>query len=363
MDNRPNFIVRRSRESTVRTARRISAAITLGLVLGAASAAHAGVPLPVVAETSGMSSLAAVVKRIAPSVVGIESRGRVAVGPDAKRRLAARKGVRPVLAAWHEIHMVGSGVVFDARRGLIITNSHVIDQADDIQVKLTDGRALPARRVGADPDTDVAVIQVNADGLTELPFGDSDRLEVVDFVFAVGNPLQTGQTVSAGIVSGLHRANVGIGPYEDFIQTDAAIYPGNSGGALVSLRGDLVGINTAFFAVGSNNPGMGFAIPINLARALADQMLELGDIRHGARGFADAFTSSPTRAPRLSPAPNAAPPRGSSTTLRGDRGTPWASPRTTGRRGAGPLRHGRPDGARSAPRAASANAPAAGAAR
>src|ERR1700675_4365116 len=144
---------------------------------------------------------------------------------------------------------------------------------------------MPARRVGADPETDVAVIQVRADGLTELPFGNSDRLEVGDFVFAIGNPPPIGQTVSAGIVSGLHRANVGIGPYEDFLQTDAAIYPGNSGGALVSLRG-------------RDNPGMGFAIPINLARALADQMLELGDIRHGARGFADAFTSSPPEAPR-----------------------------------------------------------------
>jgi S1-C subfamily serine protease len=152
MNNRSDFIVRRS----VRTARRISAAITLGLVLSAASAAHAGVPLPVVAETTGMPSLAAVVKRIAPSVVGIESRGRVATELDTKHR-QARNGVRPVLAAWHEIHMVGSGVVFDARRGLIITNSRVIEHADDIKVKLTDGRALPARRVGADPDTDVAV--------------------------------------------------------------------------------------------------------------------------------------------------------------------------------------------------------------
>jgi len=116
-------------------------------------------------------------------------------------------------------------------------------------VKLTDGRALPARRVGADPETDVAVIQVRADGLTELPFGNSDRLEVGDFVFAIGNPQRIGQTVTAGIVSGLHRANVGLGAYEDFIQTDAAIYPGNSGGALLDLRGYLVGINTGFIAV------------------------------------------------------------------------------------------------------------------
>ena len=159
-------------------------------------------------------------------------------------------------------------MVFDARRGLIITNNHIVDHADEITVKLTDGRALSARRVCADPETDVAVIQVRADGLTELPFGNSDRLEVGDFVFAIGNPPPIGQTVSAGIVSGLHRANVGIGPYEDFIQTDAAIYPGNSGGALVDLRGDLVGINTAFIAVGKNNPGMSFAIPINVARSL-----------------------------------------------------------------------------------------------
>jgi S1-C subfamily serine protease len=186
--------------------------------------------------------------------------------------------------------------MFDARRGLIITNSHVIDHADEITVKLTDGRVLPARRVGADPETDVAVIQVRADGLTELPFGDSDRLEVGDFVFAIGNPQRIGQTVTAGIVSGLHRANVGLGPYEDFIQTDAAIYPGNSGGALVDLRGDLVGINTAFMAVGKNNPGMSFAIPINMARALVDQMLEFGDIRRGALGFTyDDFTSARSR--------------------------------------------------------------------
>jgi S1-C subfamily serine protease len=113
-------------------------------------------------------------------------------------------------------------VVFDARRGLIITNSHVIDHANEITVKLTDGRALPARRVGADSETEVAVIQVRADVLTELPFGNTDRLEVGDFVFAIGNPQKIGQTVTAGIVSGLHRANVGLGAYEDFIHTDDA---------------------------------------------------------------------------------------------------------------------------------------------
>jgi serine protease DegQ len=261
LNERPDFIVRRALASAVRTARHISAAIPLGFGLGAGSIAHAGVPLPVVAETTGMLTLATVVKRIAPSVVTIEGRGRVAAEPGTKRRQAG-KGIG--LAARDEIHTFGSGVVFDARRGLIITNSHVIDHADEITVKLTDGRTVPARRVGADPETDVAVIQVRADDLTELAFGNSDRLEVGDFVFAIGNPQQLGQTVTAGIVSGLHRANVGLRPYEDFIQTDAAIYPGNSGGALVDLRGDLVGINTAFNAVGKDNPGMSFAIPINM---------------------------------------------------------------------------------------------------
>jgi serine protease DegQ len=225
----PGFIVRRALASAVRTARHISAAIALGFGLGAGSVAHAGVPLPVVAETTGMLAVATVVKRIAPSLVTIEGRGRVAAEPGTKRRQVT-KGIGSALAGRDDIHTFGSGVVFDARRGLIITNSHLIDHADEITVKLTDGRGLPARRIGADPETDVAVIQVRADGLTELPFGNSDRLEVGDFVFAIGNPQPLGQTVTAGIVSGLHRANVGLRPYEDFIQTDAAIYPGNSGG-------------------------------------------------------------------------------------------------------------------------------------
>ncbi len=288
MDEQPDFIVRRAFPSVARIVRRVNAAIALSLGLAAGSVAHAGVPLPVVAEASGMHSLAVVVKRIAPSVVNIEGRGRIAAAPGTKRQPAG-KGI----AARNEIHTFGSGVVFDARRGLIITNSHIIDHADEITVKLTDGRALSARRVAADRETDVAIIQVSAVGLTELAFGNSDRVEVGDFVFAIGYPQTIGQTVTAGIVSGLHRANVGRGRYEDFIQTDAAIYPGNSGGALVDLRGDLVGINTAFIGVSQGNPGMSFAIPINVARSLVDQMLEFGDIRRGALGFTyNNFTSA-----------------------------------------------------------------------
>jgi len=160
MDNRADFIARRALASAIRTARHVSAAIALGALsfgLGAGSVAHAGVPLPVVAETTGILSLAAVVKRIAPSVVIIEGRGRLVAKPGTKQQAGI------ALAARNEMHTFGSGVVFDARRGLIITNSHIIDHADEITVKLTDGRALSARRVGADPETDVAVIQVRAD--------------------------------------------------------------------------------------------------------------------------------------------------------------------------------------------------------
>jgi S1-C subfamily serine protease len=265
-------------------ARRVGAALALGLAF-VASTAHAGVPLPVVAETAGEPSLAAVVKRIAPAVVNIEIKGHIAAAGARPGRQAHKGGAAPLAAASREINMTGSGVVFDARRGLIITNSHVIDHADQITVKLTDGRVLSAQRVGDDPETDVAVIKVAPVGLTELAFADSDHLEVGDFVFAVGHPLALGQTVTAGIISGLHRSNVGLRPIEDFIQTDAGIYPGNSGGALVNLRGDLVGINTAFIGATRNNSGLGFAIPANLARTLAERMLESGDIRRGALGF------------------------------------------------------------------------------
>jgi S1-C subfamily serine protease len=175
--------------------------------------------------------------------------------------------------------------VFDAKRGLIITNNHVIDRADDITVTFTDGRMFKAKRVGTDPEFDLAVISVDADNLPSIPFGDSRELEVGDFVLAIGYPANIGQSVTSGIVSGMHRTNVGVEQFENFIQTDAAIYPGNSGGALVDLQGDLVGINTAFIGATSTNPGMGFAIPVNTARIIADQIIEFGDVRRGTLGI------------------------------------------------------------------------------
>jgi len=155
----------------------------------------------------------------------------------------------------------------------------VIDRAEEITVQLADGRELVAKLVGGDPDTDVAVIKVPAENLTAIVIGNSDLVEVGDFVLAIGNPFQIGQTVTSGIVSALHRNNVGIERYEDFIQTDAAIYPGNSGGPLINLRGELIGINTAFVSAGNTHSGMGFAIPINMARSIAAQIVKYGEVR------------------------------------------------------------------------------------
>jgi S1-C subfamily serine protease len=189
--------------------------------------------------------------------------------------------------------------VIDAQEGLIFTNSHVIDHEHEIIVTLPDGRELPVKRVGSDRGTDVAVSKVQAQNLTALPIGDSDELEVGDFVVAIGNPYQIGQTVTSGIISGLHWENVGIEKYEDFIQTDAAIYSGNSGGALVNLDGELIGISTAFIGATSTNPGMGFAIPTNMVRFIADQLLKYGEVRRGRLGI--TFDEpTPTLPPRRS---------------------------------------------------------------
>jgi S1-C subfamily serine protease len=256
----------------------VSRACAIALGILAASAAHAGVPLPVLGDAAG-SSVAAMLKEVAPAVVGIEVAGRAAA-----QHTPARNG-NISSRGESSASVIGSGVVFDARRGLVVTSSHVVDGTDTIMVKLGDGRALPAQRVGVDPETGVAVIRVEAVGLTALAFGDSDSLEVGDFVFAIGNPARFGHTLTAGIVSGLHRSNVGLEEYEDFIQTDAAIGPGHPGGALVNLRGDLVGINIATKGIGRSNTGFGFATPVNMARALVDRMLESGDIHRGELGL------------------------------------------------------------------------------
>lgn len=181
-------------------------------------------------------------------------------------------------------HSAGSGVIVDADRGLVVTNNHVIKDAEEIQVTLKDRRVLKARLVGTDPGTDIALLRIPAERLTDIRFGDSDAIRVGDFVVAIGNPFGIGQTVTSGIVSALGRAGLGIEGYEDFIQTDASINPGNSGGALVSFAGELIGINTAIIGPSGANVGIGFAVPVNMARQVMAQLQRFGEVRRGRVG-------------------------------------------------------------------------------
>lgn len=179
----------------------------------------------------------------------------------------------------------GSGVIVDAEKGYVLTNNHVIESGGDITVTLTDRRSFQARVIGGDPATDIALLQIDADGLTAVELGDSDTLRVGDFVIAIGNPFGLGQTVTSGIVSALGRNGLIPEGYEDFIQTDASINPGNSGGALVTFDGHLVGINTAILSPnGSGNVGIGFSVPSNMARSIMDQLIEHGEVRRGRLG-------------------------------------------------------------------------------
>ena len=177
----------------------------------------------------------------------------------------------------------GSGVIVDGQAGYIVTNHHVVDRSHEIRVTLSDGREFPAALVGVDSPVDLAVLKIDADDLTELPFADSQKLRVGDFVIAIGNPFGLSQTVTSGIVSALGRSGL-IQGYENFIQTDASINPGNSGGALVDLNGRLVGINTAIFARSGGNVGIGFAIPSNLVSSIMDEIIEHGAVQRGRIG-------------------------------------------------------------------------------
>jgi serine protease Do/serine protease DegQ len=179
---------------------------------------------------------------------------------------------------------LGSGVIIDSEFGYVVTNHHVIENADQIRVRLDDGRSFDAKVVGVDPEADVAVIQIPAQGLKAINMGDSDLLRVGDFVVAIGNPFGLNQTATSGIVSALGRSGLGIEGYEDFIQTDASINPGNSGGALVNLRGELIGVNTAIRSGGGGSVGIGFAIPVNMVVSLTAQIIEFGEVRRGRLG-------------------------------------------------------------------------------
>jgi serine protease Do/serine protease DegQ len=255
------------------------------LLVAAALPAHAALP---VADSQGepLPTLAPMLEQTVPAVVNIFTRTRVPVqqnpllaDPFFRRFFDAPQQPRERVA-----QSLGSGVVMDAAKGYVVTNHHVINGADEISVHLADGRTLQAELVGSDPETDVAVVKVAADKLSALQLADSDQLRVGDFVVAIGNPFGLGQTVTSGIVSAVGRSGLGIEGYEDFIQTDASINPGNSGGALVNLRGELVGINTAILSQSGGNVGIGFAIPINMAKEIMAQLVEHGEVRRGVLG-------------------------------------------------------------------------------
>ncbi|MCU0756208.1 MAG: Do family serine endopeptidase [Xanthomonadales bacterium] len=255
------------------------------LSLAVLLAAPVSATLPAVVDGQPLPSLAPMLERVTPAVVNINSSQRVRVrNPFFDDPFFRRFFDVPDVPQERVDRSLGSGVIVDASRGLVLTNSHVVNGADEISVTLHDGRTLKAELVGADPATDVAVIRVPAERLTALALADSDRLRVGDFVVAIGNPFGLGQTVTSGIVSALGRSGIGGLGYQNFIQTDASINPGNSGGALVNLRGELVGINTAILSPSGGNVGIGFAIPASLSRTIMEQLLANGEVLRGNLG-------------------------------------------------------------------------------
>jgi serine protease Do/serine protease DegQ len=247
------------------------------------AALPASAQLPAVATRDGLPTLAPVIERVAPAVVNIAVLGS---SPEEQnpllrdpyfRRFFGLQPPQPQLSA-------GSGVIVDAKAGYVMTNHHVIKEAREVMVTLKDNRRFPAKLVGTDAGTDIALLKIEAEGLSQAGFGDSDALRVGDFVVAIGNPFGIGQTVTSGIVSAVGRSGLSPEGYEDFIQTDAAINPGNSGGALINLRGELVGINTAIIGPSGGNVGIGFAVPVNMARAVMQQLVRFGEVRRGYLG-------------------------------------------------------------------------------
>jgi Do/DeqQ family serine protease len=273
----------------------LAALITLAVIAPAAPAA-----MPAAVGDTPVPSLSPIVKKVSPAVVNIATRGTIRdrgpqnpllddpffrrffdVPPDSN---GPRE--RPFQSA-------GSGVIFDAKAGYIVTNAHVVENASEITVTLQDGRDLKAEVVGSDEPSDVAVLKVKSDStLVQIGLGDSAKVEVGDFVLAIGNPFGLQHTVTSGIISGLSRSGINPDGYEDFIQTDASINPGNSGGALVNLRGELIGINTAILSRSGGNIGIGFAIPVNMAHSVMDQLIKFGSVKRGQLGVS-MYTVTP----------------------------------------------------------------------
>jgi len=253
------------------------------LLLAAFATASAAIPDDVGGRP--VVSLAPLVDAASPAVVNIRVSQTVSrsnpFGDDAFRRFF---GIPDGPGGPRQVASAGSGVIVDAERGYILTNHHVVGDADTIQISLIDGDVLDAEIVGSDPATDIAVIKVDSEGLTEMPIGNSESARVGDFVIAIGNPFGLGHTVTSGIISALGRTGISRDGYEDFIQTDASINPGNSGGALVNMKGELIGINSAIISRSGGNVGIGFAVPTEIASSIMGQILDFGEVRRGLLG-------------------------------------------------------------------------------
>ncbi|MDR2872208.1 MAG: Do family serine endopeptidase [Xanthomonadaceae bacterium] len=263
------------------------AAAAPAAAIGTAVPAAVAPPIAATGTGQSMPTLAPMLERVLPAVVSVHTKQVVQIRNPFFNDPFFRR-LFPDVPQERINESLGSGVIVDAQRGLVLTNHHVIENADDVSVTLADGRTLKATFLGSDADTDIALIRIPAEKLTALPLGDSSQLRVGDYVVAIGNPFGLSQTVTSGIVSAVGRSGIrGLG-YQNFIQTDASINPGNSGGALVNLRGELIGINTASLnPQGSmaGNIGLGLAIPSNLAKDVMQQLATTGEVRRGTLGL------------------------------------------------------------------------------
>ena len=260
-------------------------ALSVGLSLSASFPVAAALPSQVPGQAA-LPSLAPMLEKVLPAVVSVQVEGTAVQNQKIPEELKKYFGEELPGQQAQPFQGLGSGVIIDAAKGYVLTNNHVINQAEKISVQLNDGREFEAKLIGSDDQSDVALLQLqNPSKLTQIAVADSDTLRVGDFAVAVGNPFGLGQTATSGIVSALGRSGLNLEGLENFIQTDASINRGNSGGALLNLNGELIGINTAILAPGGGSVGIGFAIPSNMAQTLAKQLIQFGEIKRGLLGI------------------------------------------------------------------------------
>jgi len=260
-------------------------ALSVGLSLSASFPVAAALPSQVPGQAA-LPSLAPMLEKVLPAVVSVQVEGTAVQNQKIPEELKKYFGEALPGQQAQPFQGLGSGVIIDAAKGYVLTNNHVINQAEKISVQLNDGREFEAKLIGGDDQSDVALLQLqNPSKLTQIAVADSDTLRVGDFAVAVGNPFGLGQTATSGIVSALGRSGLNLEGLENFIQTDASINRGNSGGALLNLNGELIGINTAILAPGGGSVGIGFAIPSNMAQTLAKQLIQFGEIKRGLLGI------------------------------------------------------------------------------